>query len=289
MTIEFSRLAVWFAAAKSAFFAGEKILEVYGKADFGVAEKTDQTPVTDADRKAHAVIADMLAETGIPLLSEEGRDIPFEERRKWKHMWLVDPLDGTKEFIKRNGEFTVNIALIENGNPVFGVVHVPVKNRLYLGAAEWGACVSSPTEKMFRDPLTWWESIQMSEKLIPQVYSESDRAKKKPYVLVASRSHLTPEVEAFAETCRQRYPAVSFVSAGSSLKFCLLAEGSAHIYPRLGPTMEWDTAAGQAVAQAAGATVVEWVSREPLLYNKPSLKNPWFVVSPSADTRGGLS
>ncbi len=241
--------------------AGEEILDVYGE-DFEVEWKADHSPLTEADRRANAVIVRMLREwtPEIPLISEENREVPFEERRNWERFWLIDPLDGTKEFVKRNGEFTVNIALVEKGRPVAGVVYQPVTGVIYHGGEASGS---------FRRD-RGGEDLRLK---CQAHYRELDEV-----VVVASRSHLTPEVEAFVEGLRAEGRKVEFLSAGSSLKLCLVAEGAAAVYPRFGPTMEWDTAAAQAVATGAGKRVLNAESREELVYNKESLLNPWFVV-----------
>jgi 3'(2'), 5'-bisphosphate nucleotidase len=263
-------------AAQAAVEAGNAILAVYDS-DFAVSVKDDKSPLTEADKRAHAVIVKRLGKSAYPLLSEEGRDIPFAERRLWETFWLVDPLDGTKEFIKRNGEFTVNIALVHKGRPVLGVIYVPVQTTLYFACGATGACRLQDPRIIARladsKHLTDLQTLMAAATTLPCVHTAD-----LPYTIVGSRSHASPELEQFIEAQRQIHPNLQFVAAGSSLKFCLVAEGRAHIYPRSGPTMEWDTAAGQAVAERAGACVMHWNSREPLTYNKESLLNPWFVV-----------
>jgi len=239
--------------------AGKAILEVYST-DFSVELKNDNSPLTLADKLSHEIIVRRLTEiTGdtIPILSEEGKDIPYEERKKWDYFWLVDPLDGTREFIKRNGEFTVNIALIREQRPVLGVIYVPVADILYAAYEEVGA---------------YKEGGGLRVKL-------PEQHPGKRFTIVGSSSHGTEELAAFVEEAKLEYGEVDFISAGSSLKFCLVAEGKAEVYPRLGPTMEWDTAAGQAIAELAGASVTEMETNKPLTYNKQSLLNPWFMVS----------
>jgi len=234
--------------------------------DFDVIQKADESPVTLADNLASEVIIRILNPSGFPVLSEEG-DIPeFETRSKWKTFWLVDPLDGTKEFVKKNGEFTVNIALIRGGIPVLGVVYAPVLNLLYVGVEDFGAyrVVLSPKDVFSMDMLS-------AAKRIP------DKTPK-TYTIVASKSHYSPETEAFVNDIRVKHGQVDFISMGSSLKLCLVAEGAAHVYPRLAPTMEWDTAAGQAVCLAAGKRVYRHDNNEDLVYNKENLLNPFFVV-----------
>ena len=245
-------------AIQAALDAGRDIMEIYDdpEADFGIERKADNSPLTRADKAAHARIMTYLEPTGIPVLSEEGAHLPYDERRTWQRLWIVDPLDGTKEFIKRNGEFTVNIALVEDGAPVMGVIYVPVKQQLYYGIVGEGA--------------TKEEDGVRSSLPLP--------AGERPFTVVASRSHLSAETADFIDNLRREHPDLELVSSGSSLKICLVAEGRADIYPRHAPTMEWDTAAGDAIARAAGREVVDAMTDEPLRYNKDDLHNPWFVV-----------
>ncbi len=256
-------------AARTSMMAASAIMKVYSRADFNVDMKSDNSPLTDADRNAHEIIVDVLKQTPIPVLSEEGREIPYGERKGWDQLWIVDPLDGTKEFVKRNGEFTVNIALVQKGNPVFGVIYAPVLKRLYLGGRNLGAYGCTREMENLPDDLD--KLIKQCEKL-PLTVSRSS------YVIMGSRSHATPELTAFVEKKRKEIGDVEFISAGSSLKICQVAEGVADIYPRLGPTMEWDTAAGQGIAEGAGRSVTVWETGEPLTYNREDLLNPWFLV-----------
>lgn len=261
-------------AVVAAIEAGQAILEVYGT-DFKVENKEDNSPLTLADKRAHEVIKKHLSPHGIPFISEEGKHIAFETRRQWPIMWIVDPLDGTKEFVKRNGEFTVNIALVEDGRPVAGVVYAPVLDWLYFAAADIGAYkLTDATQSTFKGEVVVNEKqlMEKSQKLPLEHPGDS------VYTIVGSRSHGTPELEAFVANKRKEKGQVEFVQAGSSLKICLVAEGKADIYPRLGPTMEWDTAAGQAVAECAGTRMYVYQSNDPLAYNKENLLNPWFVV-----------
>lgn len=240
--------------------AGEEILKIYhDESKFDCVDfKADDSPLTLADKAAHVAIEAKLQEISpeIPILSEEGRNIPYEERKEWSRFWLVDPLDGTKEFIKRNGEFTVNIALVENGQVVMGCVHVPVTNVTYFAAKGEGAYVKVGDEKAVK--------IEASS------YSLTDSGLR----LVCSRSHMTPEVEAYVAQFKEPQT----VSMGSSLKLVLVAEGKADIYPRLGPTMEWDTAAAHIIVEEAGGQVLEADSGEVMRYNKENLLNPYFLV-----------
>jgi len=258
--------------------AGQAILEVY-QTDFEVETKADNSPLTLADRRAHDIIKACLKSHGLPSISEEGRHLPYEARRGWPLLWIVDPLDGTKEFVKRNGEFTVNIALVEGQRPVLGVVYAPVLDCLYFGSVEIGAykLVAARKHAFFTQDAPGfedrWGVLKPSAVKLP-LRRDGGRA----YTVVGSRSHATPELKAFVDRKRAEMGSVEFIAAGSSLKICLVAEGTADIYPRTGPTMEWDTAAGQAVAECAGARVYAFDSGTPLVYNKPDLLNPWFVV-----------
>lgn len=260
-------------AIGAALDAGQQILDVYHHPDMDweVEKKADNSPLTLADRRAHAVIAERLAETALPVLSEEGRHDDYTVRMGWKRLWIVDPLDGTKEFIKRNGEFTVNIALVDEGSPVAGVVYVPVTRTLYFGAVGCGAYIYKECPETLPDT---WEALTALVTPLPHTRENND------FVVVASRSHRSPETEAFIKEMEARHSRVALRSAGSSLKICLVAEGEADVYPRMAPTMEWDTAAGDAVVRAAGGRIVDADSRQPLVYNKENLLNPWFIVFP---------
>lgn len=247
-----------------AHLAGEAIMQIYSR-DFAIYEKSDESPLTEADLAAHhSIVAGLEAISDLPILSEESADISWLERQKWDKYWLVDPLDGTKEFIKKNGEFTVNIALIDNGKPVLGVVYAPVLGTTYVGIAGEGAY-----------------KIQDGTK---NVISPSPCKSGETWKVVGSRSHQSPEIQALLDSLEGDS---ELVAMGSSLKLCLVAEGAAHIYPRLGPTSEWDTAAAQAVVEAAGGKVSIIDMNNPLnpdaealLYNqKESLLNPYFLVS----------
>jgi len=240
--------------------AGRAVMEVYGREDFGTTYKDDCSPLTLADKASHEAILTALrgVAPGMPVLSEESKAVAYEERKSWKAYWLIDPLDGTKEFIKRNGEFTVNIALIEEGAPVLGVVHAPARDVTYYASAGKGAFrkaagrgagrirVSGPPDGILR--------------------------------VAGSRSHGGEALERFLAELGPH----ELVSMGSSLKFCLVADGTAHMYPRLGPTMEWDTAAAQCVVEEAGGKVTDMEGRR-LRYNKKDLHNENFLVSCDAE------
>ncbi len=232
-------------------------MEVYVEQDHGTTFKSDNSPLTRADTEAHEIILKGLEglEPAFPVISEESADVPYEVRKDWKTFWLVDPLDGTKEFLKRNGEFTVNIALIHDGFPVFGVVGVPALSKLYFGVEGKGA-------------------FRMEKGKTADIHVTGYQGGR--LRVVGSRSHGSGELKKFLERVGDH----ECISMGSSLKFCLVAEGKAHIYPRFGPTMEWDTAAAQCVVEAAGGAVTDLGGRR-LRYNKPELKNPFFIVSGS--------
>jgi 3'(2'), 5'-bisphosphate nucleotidase len=267
--------------------AGQAIIDVYEK-DFDVSYKEDQSPLTLADQRSHNIIVDHLTDTSgksFPILSEEGKDIPFEQRRSWEYFWLIDPLDGTKEFIKRNGEFTVNIALIYQHRPVLGVIFAPVNNVFYFASEGFGSyrlkndkaleLLDGKASEIERNSVLK-EILKQSDRL-PYYDTPSD-THDSPFVIVGSRSHPSKEFEAFVETMRKEHMKVEVISSGSSLKLCLVAEGMADIYPRLGPTMEWDTAAGQAIVEQANGSVLNYETGEPLQYNKKNLLNSWFIV-----------
>ena len=278
-------------AIHGALEAGKAILQVY-RSDFNVEIKVDKSPLTLADKRSHEIIIKRLSKFGIPILSEEGKDFPYAERKKWDTYGLIDPLDGTKEFVKKNGEFTVNIALIRRRKPAGGVVFVPDKGTLYFALNEVGSFKADSSDLVevldagfvasFTGPTLSGENGQL-DGILDKIIDRSARlpvvsAPDQPFTIIGSRSHSSPELEEFVEAKRQEYRDVKLISAGSSLKFCLVAEGKADIYPRTGPTMEWDTAAGQAIVENAGGRVFQFNSREPLIYNKESLLNPWFVV-----------
>eukprot|EP00163_Fabomonas_tropica_P029178 TRINITY_DN6175_c0_g3_i1.p2 TRINITY_DN6175_c0_g3~~TRINITY_DN6175_c0_g3_i1.p2 ORF type:complete len:256 (-),score=25.45 TRINITY_DN6175_c0_g3_i1:329-1096(-) len=234
--------------------ASEKVLHIY-QSDFKVDYKEDQSPVTAADIASHDIILKGLRNISrdIPILSEEGADITWEERRHWRRFWLVDPIDGTKDFTQRNGEFTVNIAMIEDGVPVMGVVIAPALKEAFWGVVGEGAHKRDRTGRVYR--------IRVAEP-------------KSTKRVVASKNHLNDETRQFIERLGEH----ELLQAGSSLKFCRIAEGHADIYPRIGPTSEWDTAAAQAVLVAAGGTV-ETLDGQPLKYGKEDVLNPNFVAS----------
>ena len=234
---------------------GKEILKIYER-DFNIEYKEDNSPLTEADKLSNNMIASELKNLypNIPIITEESKHIPYEKRKDWDYFWLVDPLDGTKEFIKKNGEFTINIALIKKNTPILGVVYVPVKDILYYADKNG--------------------SFKQEKSIITKLEPKETQPKEK-LIIVASRSHFNEETKNYIENLGKKY---EFISAGSALKLCLVAENKADLYPRLGPTMEWDTAAAHAVVKFAGKKVINYETNEELIYNKQNLMNPWFVV-----------
>ena len=252
----------------AAIEAGKAIIEIYNTG-FDIELKEDNSPLTTADKKAHTIISEYLIDTGIPILSEEGKHLDYAERKKWHRFWLVDPLDGTKEFIKKNGEFTVNIAFIEDGKTVAGVIYVPVTDILYVGLKKEGAFKLDGTSGFDGSV----------EQLINTAVKLPENKTKDEYIVVASRSHLNSETASFLEKIKKSHPDIKIISKGSSLKLCLVAEGIADVYPRFAPTMEWDIAAGHAIVNSAGGQVVlAEDEKTELKYNKENLLNPWFIA-----------
>jgi len=256
-------------AILAALQAGERIMEIYDSV-IEVEYKNDKSPLTEADKQANDIINSYLTKTEFPIISEENKQTDYSTRKNWTTCWVVDPVDGTKEFIKRNGEFTVNIALVTNGRPELGVIYVPAAKILYVGNVNLNHAHKAELE--FHD--TSMEDIKnLAQKLEPKSPDSN------PVQVVGSRSHMSQETLDFVETLKQSGKDVEVVSKGSSLKFCLVAEGNADVYPRFAPTMEWDTAAGQAICNAVGIDVISKETNETLLYNKENLLNPWFLVS----------
>ncbi len=254
-------------AITAALFAGQKINEVYTTSDFNIQMKEDYTPVTIADQLAHDEILERLKCTGLPVLSEEGIHLDYSERKNWELFWLVDPLDGTKEFIKRNDEFTVNIALIEGNKSIAGVIYAPVTGEFYVGIQGIGSF------KLFhpKEDCTF-QFLQLSGTRLPEKKATNE------FVVAISRSHINRETEAYIETFRKEHSVVKIVNKGSSLKICMVAEGTADIYLKIGTTMEWDTAAGHAIVRAAGKNITCPDTNAELTYNKEDLRNPNFMV-----------
>ncbi|MDC1080745.1 3'(2'),5'-bisphosphate nucleotidase CysQ [Flavobacteriaceae bacterium] len=254
-------------AITAALEAGKTILEIYHSGEFDVEIKGDNSPLTKADKASHNMIMSFLTKTNIPVLSEEGKAIPYEERKDWNQLWIVDPIDGTKEFIKRNGEFTVNIALIEDQRPLIGVIFVPVTGDLYFANKDMGAF------KILVD----LNNFDV-ETLISKANKLPLQRKDKTFTIVASRSHMSSETESYIKEMRNTHGSVNLISKGSSLKLCLVAEGQADCYPRFAPTMEWDTAAGQAICMFSEFEVIDWITKEAMVYNRKELLNNWFLV-----------
>jgi 3'(2'), 5'-bisphosphate nucleotidase len=236
--------------------AGDAIMDIYDK-DFIVEYKDDKSPLTEADTKANKMICEALIELypSIPILSEENKVIPYSERKEWEYFWLIDPIDGTKEFIKKNGEFTINIALIHKDTPVLGVVYAPALGDMYKAKKGDGAFKNG--------------------KKLPLEVNESP---EKSLRVVASKSHLSEETQKFINEVAEGTEYIEQVSKGSSLKLVMVAEGSADIYPRLAPTMEWDTGAADAIVRESGKMTYQFEKNQPIVYNKESLLNPWFIV-----------
>ena len=256
-------------AIQAAIEGGAEIMKIY-QHEFDVEYKDDNSPLTLADQKCNDVINSYLIKTDIAIISEENKQNSYDERKNWNKCWIVDPLDGTKEFVKRNGEFTVNIALIQDGKPLIGVIYVPDSRLLYfadvINGEAYKSILTHHNESL--------EEIEMKAQLMQPKEMDDQRIK-----VVGSRSHMSSETEDFVVDLKKKYNDVEIVSKGSSLKFCLVAEGNADVYPRFAPTMEWDTAAGQAICEAVGLKVISKDTDEPLLYNKENLLNPWFLVS----------
>lgn len=260
-----------YIAIRAALDAGKSIMDIYTdpEVDFEIETKADNSPLTLADKASNRLIVSALSVTPFPILSEEEKEVPFEERKQWTTLWIVDPLDGTKEFIKRNGEFTVNIALVNKGVPVIGVIYVPVRKELYFACDALGAYKLTNIDSASQPSM---DEMRRKAARLPSALMHQG------VVVVASRSHQTEETTRYIENLRKKGQPVTLISSGSSLKICLVAEGSADIYPRFAPTMEWDTAAGHAIAKAAGCEVYHIDEKTPLAYNKEKLLNPWFVV-----------
>ena len=254
-------------SVNAALSGGKEIMDVYAS-DFIVETKKDTSPLTMADRNCNDIIEKILRDTNLPILSEEGSKISYEIRKDWTFFWLVDPLDGTKEFVKRNGEFTVNIALIHKDTPVLGVIYVPVKQELYFGMSGLGSYKKTKIMHTIKD---FTQLISNTKKL--PVKNTRDT-----YTIVGSRSHMSNETEYFFQQKKKMHNKIDILSVGSSLKLCMVAEGNADSYPRYAPTMEWDTAAGHAIVKFAGFKVYKYNSEQELNYNKKNLLNPWFLV-----------
>ena len=262
--IAFDEQAIADLACKAAERASSAILNIYHSESFQMELKEDRSPLTAADRESHQILSEMLGTTGWPVLSEEGSDIPYAERKDWPIFWMIDPLDGTKEFLKKNGEFTVNIALMQNAEPVFGVVAIPVQQKIYFGPVKGHVyCLESDGTKRVLKPHA---SINLAARGLR---------------VVASRSHMDERTTAMIAGLIEPV----LLSRGSSLKFLLLAEGEADVYPRFAPTMEWDTAAADAILRALQVSILEVDTEKPLRYNKEDLRNPFFMSRPPLESK----
>ena len=262
MISELTQLAI-----KAAFEASKEILTIYHSGDFEIERKNDNSPLTRADKAAHKIITSVLKKSNIPILSEEGKHISFDIRKNWSKLWIVDPIDGTKEFIKRNGEFTVNIALVHNKKPEIGVVIVPESGVIYFSEKDLGSFKSRVDFDFFN-----LKQLISSSETLPK-YN-----KTKTFNVVVSRSHLSKETKAYVQNLKEKYGKIKFISIGSSLKLCLLAEGRRGCYPRFAPTMEWDTAAGHAICKFAGCELIDIKTKKELIYNRKQLTNNWFIA-----------
>jgi len=256
-------------AIKASLSAGKEIMKVYNS-EIEVEYKDDNSPLTEADKRANDIINSFLIPTEIPIISEENKQTDYTERKYWNQCWIVDPVDGTKEFIKRNGEFTVNIALAKKGLPKLGVIYVPAIKTIYFADVENKLAFKS---ELNAHDVSVEEVMSLAQKLIPKNNNSS------LVEVVGSRSHMSQETLDYLEQLKQQGKEVQIVSKGSSLKFCLVAEGKADVYPRFAPTMEWDTAAGQVICNTVGISVISKETNKPLEYNKKNLLNPWFLVS----------
>lgn len=258
-------------AIKASIKAGLAIMDIYRNNDnFELELKKDNSPLTKADKTAHKIIVDILKTTQLPVLSEEGENISYEERKSWKTFWLVDPLDGTKEFINKNGEFTVNIALIEKSKPVMGIIYAPVLDKLYVGGANFRSFMVSNVSKEINinDKRVFFNS----KVILPKTPDNN------PFVIAASRSHINKETKQYIESIVKDKKDYKILNIGSSLKFCVVAENKACVYPRFGPTMEWDVAAGHAIVLYSNGDVINAETKQSLVYNKKELVNPNFIA-----------
>lgn len=265
-----SKKDFFLTAIKASIQAGKAILKVYDKPEFEVSSKKDASPLTEADLVSSEIINRYLDQTPFPIISEEIKTEEQSIRRSWTTCWIVDPLDGTKEFVKRNGEFTVNIALCEEGVPIAGVIYTPVSRELYYARVKEGVAYKTTLDENHDVPGILFN---IKDRVQPSIVD------KKKIRIVGSRSHMNEDTLDFMTKLKTRYEDVEVVSKGSSLKFCLVAEGRADVYPRFAPTMEWDTAAGHAICNAVGLKVISQDTNDELLYNKENMLNPYFLVT----------
>lgn len=252
-------------AVRSALESGEEIMKIYNSKNFLTELKDDNSPLTIADKKSHTILVNNLSKTALPILSEEGLKKSFATRKSWDLFWMIDPIDGTKEFIKKNGEFTVNIALIDNGVPVLGVVYAPFLKELFFAQKSFGS---------FKiEEIDAYENFNLKKAI-----NLSNLSFSKPYTIVISRSHMNDETKRYVDEKSLKYKDTLTKSFGSSLKICKVADRNANCYPRFGPTMEWDTAAAHAIAIYSGCRFTQDDEKTTLVYNKKNLLNPYFVV-----------
>ncbi len=279
-------LAVCLRASQQASSA---VLAVYNSS-FDVEYKQDESPLTLADKRSHEILEKELESNfpDIPILSEEGKDIPYKERKNWEYFWLVDPLDGTKEFVKKNGEFTVNIALICKNRPIMGIIYVPVYDDVYFSMEGAGSFKLKSGSRILNNIFINTYSVNDTEVFYNELISNSVKLPVNGIIkndvnselnVIISRSHMTDETEEFLKGLQKLYKKIVKISLGSSLKLCAIAEGKADVYPRFAPTMEWDTAAGHVIIEQAGGYFLQKETNKPLIYNKKSLVNPWFIAA----------
>jgi 3'(2'), 5'-bisphosphate nucleotidase len=271
---------LFMSAFHAAIQAGKQVLDVMDSDDYQISMKSDNSPISLADRMAHKTIGDFLMHTRIPVLSEEGRDIQFEERCSWDVLWIVDPLDGTRQFIKKRKEFTINIALISSGAPVLGVIYAPAYGVIYSGHKDKGSYKMS-VENL--DEVMQYSYNEIYAKSV-KMPSSSDK-KPQAYTILASLNHTNRETTYFIEEMKAKHGEVVVEKMGSSLKMCLLADGLADVYARHTDTYEWDTAAAQVVLEGAGYTIKDIETGQPLVYNKESLTNPYFICERNQSRR----
>lgn len=258
-------------AIQAAVKAGIQIIKVYESRHYQTVYKEDESPLTMADIKSHEVIYHHLLSSGLPLLSEEKSNIPFSVRKHWAYFWLVDPLDGTREFLKRNDEFTVNIALIYKNMPLAGIVYLPVSQILYFSVPGQGVFKTASAQSIVPGVNTM-QMLQDNSDMLPYDTGGDD------ITVITSRSFHSDETAKYISGLKEKYHKIKLISAGSALKFGLIAEGKADVYPRFAPTMEWDVAAGHAMLMESGFSVIDAGTGNPLVYNKPDLQNPWFIA-----------
>jgi 3'(2'), 5'-bisphosphate nucleotidase len=252
-------------AIKASLKAGEVVMDVYNSKEFNITSKEDNSPLTLADKLSNKVILDELSASNIPVLSEESKQINYNVRCNWQKLWIIDPIDGTKEFIKKNGEFTINIALINNSEPTIGVVYVPANKSLYFAEKKLGSFLVNN--------ISSFEDIKKSNIRNLSIKNDTD-----VYTIVVSRSHMNEETKQYVQEKMKKFKNVETKSFGSSLKICKIADGSANCYPRFGPTMEWDTAAAHCIAEISGCKIFNAINEEKIFYNKENLLNPFFIV-----------